>query len=87
MSYQAAMFMPSTSLEIVATFCDASTTTLAVADGVIDGDGDVEAVAPGDGATICGGNGGNALLLLELPHAVIASEIIAHNTTKQRFMR
>jgi hypothetical protein len=80
------MFMPSTSFEIVATSCDVSTTTFAVADGVIDGEGDAEAVGPGEGSWICGGNGGNALLL-ELLHAVTPSEMIEHKTTRQRFMR
>jgi hypothetical protein len=51
---------------------------------IIDGDGDTEAA--GDGAMICGGNGGN-VLPLELPHAVIPSEMNVHKTTKQRFMR
>src|SRR5579859_559200 len=90
MSYHAAMFIPSTSLEIVAMVCDVSTTTLAVADGIIDGDGDADAVGPGEGIWTCGGNGGNALLL-ELPHAVTPSEMTAHKTrlayktTVQRF--
>jgi hypothetical protein len=59
---------------------------LDVAVGVIEGDGDTEAEGPGEGIWICGGNGGNALLL-ELPHAVTPSEMIAHKTTMQRFMR
>jgi hypothetical protein len=52
----------------------------------MDGDGDAEAVGPGEGAWICGGNGGKALLL-EPPHAVMPSEMTVHKTTKQRFMR
>jgi hypothetical protein len=80
------MFMPSTSLEIVATLCVVSMTTLVVAAGVIDGDGEIDTIGPGDGAAICCGSGGNALLL-EPPHAATPSEMNAHKTARKRFMR